>query len=107
MPSRFTPRNRKGITVVFNSLPPAKPTFAPGSSLVIRVATGDGLGSGEAEVARLAERLHRGNPYTLDQLGRLNLPGVDPIALSGLDEAQAALRISTDSALAGLRGPAG
>jgi protein involved in polysaccharide export with SLBB domain len=45
------------------------------------------------------ERLMRGNPYKLDQNGILRLPGIAPIALSGLTEKQATERLNLDPAL--------
>lgn len=47
----------------------------------------------------LRERVSRGNPYRLDELGRLLLPGVAAIELAGLDEEQARLRLLSEPAL--------
>jgi protein involved in polysaccharide export with SLBB domain len=45
------------------------------------------------------ERLARGNPYQLDNSGRLYLPGVRAIELAGLDAEQATVRIRTEPQL--------
>jgi polysaccharide export outer membrane protein len=45
------------------------------------------------------ERLARGNPYQLDNSGRLYLPGVPAIELAGLDAEQATVRIRTEPQL--------
>jgi protein involved in polysaccharide export with SLBB domain len=44
-------------------------------------------------------RLQDGNPYRLDDTGRLILPGVPPIELSGLDIDQATIRLEAERAL--------
>ena len=45
---------------------------------------------------QLLERVLRGNPYKLDANGMLRIPGVPPIALSGLNEKQATERLNRD-----------
>jgi len=52
-----------------------------------------------ARLEEMRERLMRGNPYKLDENGLLRLPGVAPIALSGLTEKQATERLNLDPAL--------
>jgi len=47
----------------------------------------------------MLERALRGNPYKLDASGVLRIPGVAPIPLAGLTEAQATERLSRDPAL--------
>ncbi len=47
----------------------------------------------------LRQRLLNGNPYQLDALGRLALPGVGDIALAGLTERQASLRLAAEPSL--------
>lgn len=47
----------------------------------------------------LRKRVSRGNPYELDELGRLLLPGVEAIELAGLTEEQARLRLLSEPAL--------
>ena len=56
--------------------------------------------TGRLEVIR--ERVLRGNPYRLENNGVLRIPGVAPIALSGLTEAQATQRLTSDPLLRGL-----
>ncbi|MFZ9709725.1 MAG: SLBB domain-containing protein [Steroidobacteraceae bacterium] len=76
-----------------------------------------GLGSGGAAAAPPAapaalvaldpnargfmEAVRRGNPYTLDGVGQLSLPGVPPIALAGLTEQQAFQRLALEPSLLG------
>jgi len=48
---------------------------------------------------RIRERIRFGNPYKLDRSGTLLLPGVSGIALAGLTEEQATLRLANDPAL--------
>ena len=74
--------------------------FAPGDALVVfaTVTETDDVDSAE-ETKKLIES---GNPYTLDQLGTLALPGTVGVPLAGLTEALAATRLSADSALTGL-----
>lgn len=48
---------------------------------------------------RLAERIRARNPYQLDRSGQVALPGLQPIALSGLNERQATQRLSLEPSL--------
>ena len=48
------------------------------------------------------DRIGAGNPYRLDGEGRLSLPSLPPINLSGLTDAQAAQRLNYDPRLQGL-----
>jgi protein involved in polysaccharide export with SLBB domain len=50
-------------------------------------------------VAELKERLGRGNPYRLDENGRLLLPTVRPIALAGLNIDEATIRVQAEPML--------
>jgi polysaccharide biosynthesis/export protein len=45
-------------------------------------------------------RIMAKNPYEIDRLGFLNLPGIKPISLSGLTEAEARQRLNFEPALA-------
>lgn len=47
-------------------------------------------------------RINAGNPYRLDNQGRISLPTLAPINLSGLTDAQAGQRLNFDPRLAGL-----
>lgn len=49
------------------------------------------------------DRIAAGNPYRLDEDGRLSLPTLPPLNLSGLTDAQATQRLNADPRLAGLR----
>jgi polysaccharide export outer membrane protein len=53
-------------------------------------------------VAERAERVSEGNPYRLDARGELQLPGMRPIQLNGLTEAQATAVIAAHRELADL-----
>lgn len=55
-----------------------------------------------ASLERLAELIRLRNPYQLDRDARLNLPGIAPIALRGLNEKQATQRLSLEPALLNL-----
>jgi polysaccharide biosynthesis/export protein len=49
------------------------------------------------------DQILRGNPYELDDEGRLHLPQFTPVPLGGLTEQEAALRLNTDPRLANLQ----
>ena len=49
------------------------------------------------------DRIRAGNPYRLDEQGRLSLPTFPPLNLSGLTEPQASQRLNADPRLAGLK----
>ena len=64
-----------------------------------------GRALGEIERAGLQGRaalILKGNPYKLDTSGVLRIPGVQPIPLAGLSEAQATARLGSEPLLAGL-----
>jgi len=50
-------------------------------------------------IEELVGLVQRGNPYALDRNGQLVLPGFAPIALAGLTEEQATLRLSVEPVL--------
>ena len=52
------------------------------------------------QLAQLIEHLTAGNPYELDSVGYLYLPGVRRMLLAGLNVDEAAIRIRVESALA-------
>jgi protein involved in polysaccharide export with SLBB domain len=68
-----------------------------GSSLLVELTPRARL---DARLEALRERIQRGNPYSLDRSGRLELPGFEPLPLLGLDEELAAARLATDPELA-------
>jgi protein involved in polysaccharide export with SLBB domain len=83
-----------------------EPRFRPNDALVIEVdlrERGDNVPPRNSSTQRALDewlaRLRDGNPYQLDRVGVLKLPGVPPIALAGLDRTQADLRLNTDPAL--------
>lgn len=49
------------------------------------------------------DRIKAGNPYRLDDQGRLSLPTFPPLNLSGLTQEQASQRLNADPRLAGLQ----
>jgi polysaccharide export outer membrane protein len=58
------------------------------------------VGAGDQDqLVELRERLAKGNPYQLDGLGMLLLPGVPAIGLAGLDVDQATVRVQAEPAL--------
>jgi protein involved in polysaccharide export with SLBB domain len=67
--------------------------FSPGDSLVVELEPRDGNSN------EFLERLRDGNPYRLDDSGRLLLPGVPAIELAGLDIEQATVRVRTERQL--------
>lgn len=52
-----------------------------------------------AALEKLRDRIRAGNPYRLDSLGMLHLPGVAGIPLAGLTQDQARVRLANDPAL--------
>ncbi len=60
----------------------------------LRPADGD-----QQRVDEFADRLAAGNPYQLDSVGQLHLPGIPAIALAGLSVTQATVRLSAEPAL--------
>ena len=77
------------------------PRFGGGDTLVIefqqRVAAPPDIGQEDLE--ELLRRLEDGNPYRLDDSGRLYLPGVPAIELAGLDVSQATVRLGAQRQL--------
>jgi protein involved in polysaccharide export with SLBB domain len=55
----------------------------------------------DANALGFMEAVRRGNPFTLDGVGQLSLPGVPPIALAGLTEQQAFQRLALEPSLLG------
>ena len=83
-----------------------EPRFAPGSTIVVQFSVPEDGPELDADLAAtrqdLLDRLARGNPYTLDGSGQLLLPGIPPIALSGLNEDEATVRVGAEPALRNL-----
>ena len=72
--------------------------------LAVRIGSppeGEVPGLGEAR-QKFIESVRRRNPFVLDEAGLLQLPGLDPIALAGLTEAQANSRLAAEPLLAGV-----
>lgn len=56
----------------------------------------------QERLEKIIDLIEKGNPYTLDRMGVLRLPSVPPVALLGLTEEQASLRLTVDPQLRGL-----
>jgi protein involved in polysaccharide export with SLBB domain len=56
----------------------------------------------QERLGRLVDLIRSRNPYQLTHDGRLNLPGFEGVALAGLTEAQATLRLEVEPALKGM-----
>lgn len=80
---------------------PSSSRISAGSTLILDVSLSDADGS-EQLIAR-RDRIIANNPYRLDEQGRVLLPSIPPISLSGLTSVQAAQRLNYDPRLAGLR----
>jgi polysaccharide biosynthesis/export protein len=86
--------------------PEEDPRFQPQDTLVIEFAprTFDPPlpprpADEQQRIDDFQERLAKGNPYQLDGRGDLLLPGVQPIALAGLNVDQATVRLSAETSL--------
>jgi len=78
-----------------------EPKLERGSSVIVDL---DLKGRPESPVlAELRSRILQRNPYRLDALGRLQLPGFEPLSMLGLSETLAAKRLATDPALSEFR----
>jgi protein involved in polysaccharide export with SLBB domain len=77
------------------------PRLEPRDTLVIDFTLRDPLPANvDAEqVTEFRERLAEGNPYQLDGLGMLLLPGVPAIALAGLNVDEVTIRVQAEPAL--------
>lgn len=104
VPATVAPTDAKGSPV--SAIAPEEPRIRGGDTVVITAsvkppAEGSPRPSATSieSATRFVERLNRGNPYKLDSLGTLVLSGVAPIALAGLTEGDANLRLNSDPAL--------
>jgi protein involved in polysaccharide export with SLBB domain len=71
--------------------------------LAVREGTVEGEASTQADARRkFIDSVRRRNPFVLDEAGLLVLPGLEPIALAGLTEAQANARLAAEPLLAGV-----
>ncbi len=80
--------------------------LAPGDTIVIQFENREGdpralrrTPEEQEQLPQFLDRLEKGNPYLLDDTGRLYLPGVPAIPLAGLDVDQATVRVQTEPAL--------
>jgi polysaccharide export outer membrane protein len=88
---------------------PAVPIIRAEDTVLIEVRLKNGDGDDQparildstalVRLERLVEQIRARNPYRLDRNGQLNLPGLPPIALSGLTEQQATQRLSLEPSL--------
>ena len=81
------------------------PKIGGGATLVLDIKPVETPPPTEQTLVVLTTRIDRikaGNPYRLDEDGRLTLPTFPPITLNGLTDLQAAQRLNADPRLAGL-----
>jgi polysaccharide export outer membrane protein len=80
------------------------PRIGQRSTLLLAVTLKNEAGADDAHTVMVErrERVLEGNPYHLDAEGRITLPIVPPINLSGLTDAQAGQLLDADPRLAGL-----
>jgi protein involved in polysaccharide export with SLBB domain len=127
LPAAIAPPSAAPALPALPALPPAAAAAAPGgtaagatqgslANLLAATAgatppasTGGGESADTAAAARERERLQplialirSQNPYRLSREGALTLPGFAPIALLGLSDEQATLRLSIEPALRGI-----
>ncbi len=85
---------------------PGPPKIGAGATLLFDVSLVEDPAPTEQRRGQLnarRDRIEAGNPYRLDEDGRLALPTLPPINLSGLTDLQAAQRLNADPRLSGLR----
>jgi polysaccharide biosynthesis/export protein len=77
----------------------------PGATVVLAVKVDSNIliDDEKARIEGRRDQIMRGNPYELDEEGRLHLPLLAPIPLGGLTEQEAALRLNADPRLANLQ----
>jgi polysaccharide export outer membrane protein len=78
---------------------------APAATPAPTPANGPGAAAADEETKRLqalADQIQAHNPYQLSKNGELTLPGFAPIALLGLSDDQAGLRLRVEAGLRGL-----
>jgi protein involved in polysaccharide export with SLBB domain len=82
-------------------------TLQPGDTVILAVTRKPAdpenpqTDSQTQQQTRFIESVRRRNPFTLDGAGLLQLPGLEPIALAGLTDAQANARLAAEPELAG------
>lgn len=81
---------------------PARFEFDVGDTLIVTTKLDADVGS-DQEVADLSAGVDEGNPYRIDHVGNLQLPGIASIALAGLTEEQAEIRLNADPSLRGIK----
>lgn len=82
------------------------PRIAAGATILLEVTLIESTKLDQATLSLLngrRDRILAGNPYHLDSEGRLALPTLPPMNLTGLTDLQAAQRLSADPRLAGLQ----
>ena len=80
-------------------------TLQPEDTVILSVREGavEGEVSTQADARRkFIDSVRRRNPFVLDEAGLLVLPGLEPIALAGLTEAQANARLAAEPLLSGV-----
>lgn len=82
-------------------LPIQQDVFAVGDTLVLMPLLEDEATTDPAILA-LRDRVSDSNPYVVSKSGLLEIPGLSGIALIGLDEGQAKIRLEADPEFAGI-----
>ncbi len=89
------------ITIGFPE-PRTAPSTQEGQPPIVIDPTKDWDPLRKEELGKTIERIRAKNPYRLNREGALLLPGFAPMPLAGLNEEQAALRLTAEPALDGL-----
>jgi polysaccharide biosynthesis/export protein len=83
-----------------------EPRLAPGDTIVIRFEWLENdpraptrTPEEQEQLDEFLDRLEEANPYRLDSIGQLYLPGVPAISLAGLDVDEATVRVQAETAL--------
>ena len=102
------PTGANGGDVTNGGLPVGPPRIGPHETVIVDVTVEEQVVTDATEAVRQTingrrERIANGNPYVLDEQGRLSLPIVPPLVLSGLTDVQAAQLLNADPRLQGLK----
>jgi polysaccharide biosynthesis/export protein len=100
-----TARDRDGRAVSGVPFVKEPPRAKPGATVVLTVTADPNIPVAEERlrIESRRDQILRGNPYGIDEEGRLHLPLLTPVPLGGLTEQEAALRLNTDPRLVNLK----